>query len=169
MPRKGRAPVKSKMNQKLAITRYNPQNRGRETKLTPELQQSIVKMVEMGNYLEVAAQANGIHYKTLHLWLQKGNPENEARREPYITFYRFLKKAEAEAENAAVMYVRAGMAKNWPAAMTFLERRHRHRWGRFETQVVQNPDGSPVKNEGPQVHVYVPDNGREKPDEMPPK
>lgn len=132
-------------------------HQGRKTLLTPQLSHDICTSMEMGNYPEIAALANGISVATLYGWLKKGTEE---KREPYLSFAENFKKAEATAEQSAVIHIRAQMPKNWTAAMTFLERRHRTRWGRFETQIVQNPDGSAVDT-APKVHIYMPDNGRD--------
>lgn len=45
---------------------------GRSTKLTPELQSEICKLIAAGNYPEVAAEANGIDRATFYRWMAKG-------------------------------------------------------------------------------------------------
>jgi transposase len=101
---------------------------GRPSKLTPELQKKIVKLVRDGNYFETAAQAAGIAKSTLYDWLKRG----ESDEEPFAEFSDALKKAEAEAEADAVAMVRAGLrdAPQWQSAMTFLERRAAERWAK---------------------------------------
>jgi hypothetical protein len=44
----------------------------RSTKLTPELQQRIGDNVALGLTYSLAAEAVGITYKTLNLWLKRG-------------------------------------------------------------------------------------------------
>jgi hypothetical protein len=101
---------------------------GRPTKLTPELQKKIVKLVRDGNYFETAAQAAGIAKSTLYDWLKRG----EAGEEPFAEFSNALKKAEAEAEVDVVATIRAGLrdAPQWQSAMTFAERRWASRYAR---------------------------------------
>lgn len=101
---------------------------GRPTKLTPELQKRIVKLVRDGNYFETAAQAAGIAKSTLYDWMARG----DAGDNPFAEFSDALKKAEAEAEVDAVAMVRAGLrdAPQWQSAMTFLERRWASKWAR---------------------------------------
>jgi transposase len=101
---------------------------GRPTKLTPELQKRIVKLVRDGNYIETAAIAAGITKQTFYNWMERG----KAGEEPFAEFFDALKRAEAEAEAEIAATVRAGLrdAPQWQSAMTFLERRWPTRWGR---------------------------------------
>ncbi len=98
---------------------------GRPTKLTPEVQATIVQVVEEGNYFETAAAIAGISKVTLYSWIEKG----EAGDEPFAEFLNALKDAEAKAERQALADVRLGQP-GWQANMTFLERRHPSRWSR---------------------------------------
>jgi transposase len=64
------------------------------TKLTPELQEKIIKYIKGGNYIVIACQAVGISEVTYYDWIKKG----EAGREPYADYADAIKKARAEAE-----------------------------------------------------------------------
>ena len=94
--------------------------------LTPEIADRIVELVRDGNYFQVAAEAVGIHRSTLNRWIARGE---EAGEGPYFEFAERLRRADAEAEVAAVAVVREG-GKAWIANMTYLERRHPDRWRR---------------------------------------
>lgn len=98
---------------------------GRPTKLTPEVQETIVEAVEAGNYFETAAALAGISKQTLYNWIDRG----EAGEEPFDLFFDAIKSAEASAEKTALERVQ-GAQQGWQAHMTFLERRHPQRWGR---------------------------------------
>lgn len=89
-----------------------------------------MEAVKIGNYVEVAAAVAGIDKSTVYRWMAMGR---EAKSGMYREFYDEVKEAEAFAENTAVGQVRRAGAidpRNWTAAMTFLERRFRDRWGR---------------------------------------
>ncbi len=100
---------------------------GRRSKLTPELQDKIVKVIRAGNYACVAAEYAGIGETTFYRWLEQGEAEDSG---PYREFREAVKSAEREAEIRAVATVQGHMATNWQAAMTFLERKFPQRWGR---------------------------------------
>ena len=107
----------------------------RKTKLTPELQETILQTMRGGGYAITACQRAGICEDTLYTWLQKGSEG----KEPYAAFAESFKRAEADAETQAVATVLKvafdPQDPNWQAAMTYLERRHPERWGR---RVVEN-------------------------------
>jgi hypothetical protein len=115
----------------------------RPTKLTSELQTAIVERVAAGNYLAVAARASGVHRDTLYGWLERGR----AGEEPFAAFSDALKRAEAEAECAAVAYVRSG-EQGWQASAWYLERKYPDRWAsdrkkkRAELAALRRGDGA---------------------------
>ena len=88
------------------------------TKLTAEVQETIVTAIRQGNYLETAAALAGIHRDTLYSWIRKGVTSPEGNR--YRNFSDMLTRAMA-----------------W-----LLERRFPRRWGRreyLETTVTEKP------------------------------
>jgi hypothetical protein len=101
----------------------------RPSKLTPERRKRFIDAIRAGSYVEVAATYAGIGTSTVYRWLAIGR---EAKRGEHREFWEAVKEAEASAELSAVMRVQAAASdpKNWTAAMTFLERRFRDRWGR---------------------------------------
>lgn len=59
-----------------------------------------------------------------------------------------VRKAEAEAEAAAVLHVRTAMPENWTAAMTYLERKDNTRWGRrMQHEVAMKRDDTTVDDD----------------------
>lgn len=63
------------------------------------------------------------------------NPEDEPTEQEaaYFQFWRVIKKAEAEAEAAAVLHIKqAAQDGTWQAAAWYLERKHKDRWGKSE-------------------------------------
>lgn len=111
-----------------------PRPPGRPTKCTPERQGIILDALRSGNYAVVAAQLADIDEKTFYNWQAAA----EEGREPYASFFQSVKKAEAEAENAAVQVVRAGgsgpESVNWQSSAWYLERKFPARYGKRDPQ-----------------------------------
>lgn len=74
------------------------------TKLTAEVQETIVTAIRQGNYLETAAALAGIHRDTLYSWIRKGVTSPEGNR--YRNFSDMLTRAMAESECIAVEAIR---------------------------------------------------------------
>lgn len=99
-----------------------------KTKLTPQLQEKIIKYIKAGNYIKIACKAVGIDETTYYRWIEKGKKGEE----PYCKFYKSIKKARAEAEVYMVSRVVSVAKENWQAAMTWLERSFPERWAKRE-------------------------------------
>jgi transposase-like protein len=77
---------------------------GRPSKLTPELQEQIVKDVKQGNFIEIAAERAGVHRTTVFRWLREAE---EGHPDPNRQKFRFaIIEARAEAEATMVALVR---------------------------------------------------------------
>ena len=100
---------------------------GCRSKLTPEVQETITKVIRAGNYAFIAAEYVGISQTTFYRWLELGEQEEAG---PYWEFRDAVKRAAREAEVRAVATVQKHMGTNWQAAMTYLERKFPKRWGR---------------------------------------
>jgi len=99
---------------------------GRPPKLTPEVQAKFIQALQAGNYPEVAALYAGFTPRAYYKWKALGETHTEGR---YFQFLQAIKKAEAEAETAAVALIRkAALEGTWTAAAWFLERKHPSRW-----------------------------------------
>jgi transposase len=82
---------------------------GRKTKLTPKLQEEIIKYVEAGNYAKDACQAVGIGRSTFYDWL-KWCKEG---REPFSEFLDTIKKAKTKAVIRNVLIIQTEAKKRW--------------------------------------------------------
>ncbi len=102
----------------------------RPTKLTPEVQDRIVKAIRAGNYFQAAARAAGISESTHYRWLERGAEEKQGA---HRDFREAVSRAEAESEVHAVAVIRRAMTEDWRAALALIERRHPERWRRRET------------------------------------
>ncbi len=101
--------------------------RGRRSKLTPEVQETICRYVRQGLTYETAARAAGISESTFYRWRARGE---KAQRGKFRQFWEAVKKAEAEAEQRLVERILAASRDSWQAAAWILERRYPDRWGR---------------------------------------
>ena len=122
---------------------------GRKTKLTPEIQDRILRLVRAGNYLEVAAAASGVRKATLLEWLRRG--EREAASDEDTVFARFsgeVLTAQAEAEARDVTLIAKAGTEEWQAAAWRLERKFPGRWGRRDRHDVSITD-DPVREDTP--------------------
>lgn len=117
--------------------------KGRPTKLTPELQEKIVRVIRAGNYIKTACLACGITQMTYERWMKRGS---ESKRGIFVDFVEAIKKAEAEAEVANLKIVEVASCRNWQAAAWFLERKYPDRWGRKQLELAGVAD-KPLKVE----------------------
>lgn len=118
---------------------------GRQTKLTPELQDQILALVRDGNFVSTVAGLVGIHRDTLYGWLERGEAEKpSADDEAFVAFAIAYRKAEAEAEVASGIVARQpgekGKGERW-----FMERRWPDRYGKRLRTEITGADGGPVK------------------------
>src|SRR5262245_51006007 len=105
----------------------------RPTKLTPQLQEHVCRLVAAGVPKETAARASGLAPSSLRAWPAKGRKG----RVVYVAFLAALKKAEAEAEAAAFAVVRTAAPTCWQAAAWVLERRWPQRYGRDRREIAE--------------------------------
>lgn len=101
--------------------------RGRPSKLTPELIEEAKKYLSGGNYREVVARRVGVAPDTFSHWMTRGE------REPlglYGEFRRAVLETEQDAEMLAVARILAAAANDPKHAQWWLERKFPVRWGR---------------------------------------
>ena len=98
----------------------------RPVKLTEDLQNKIVSILEKGNYVETACALAGISKQTFYNWRNRGNTQKSGK---YRGFLDAVEKAIATAEIADLKIIDQAAQKNWRAAAWLLERRSPERWG----------------------------------------
>lgn len=126
---------------------------GRPSRLTPDIQATIIDALLEGAYVETAAQAAGVPVRTLYRWLEKADDLEATALEhwtsddeptlndlyellnpadwAYVDFRHAMKSAEAAGELELLRLVKGGHGRQpWQAYMTVLERKHPARWGR---------------------------------------
>jgi hypothetical protein len=116
---------------------------GRVTVWSQQIQDNMVKAIEMGNYAHVAAEYAGISKSTHYNWLKLG----EKGEEPYVEYLDAIKKAEAIAQVRNVGIIQEAAIKTWTAAAWFLERKHYNEWGRRERSHIEltGANGAPIE------------------------
>lgn len=98
---------------------------GRPSKLTPEVQTKIVKVLADGGHYVTAATVAGVEYTTFRNWMLRGA---QAHSGQYFDFLNAVKAAEAQAEAEAVAAWKSAIPDSWQAARDFLARRFPERW-----------------------------------------
>lgn len=130
----------------------------RPTKLTPELQEDVLKVIRSGNYIETACAYVGINKSTFYDWLKRGarekdrlakNPRARVRKDeqPFVDFSNAVEKALAHAEIRDVAIIGKAAEENWQAAAWRLERKFPDRWGRKDKYALEHSgkDGGPIE------------------------
>lgn len=134
-------------------------------KFSADSQQLMLDLAAKGATNTILAAAVGVHVDTLQGWIKRGRDEL-AEVDPSAEFdletlsewgqWVFkLEKGRAElAANLSGKVVEAAMSgapNTWQAAMTFLERRYPHEWGKRETRVHEGNGDSPL----PPINILV--------------
>ena len=102
---------------------------GRPSVLTPQVEERILGFLRLGNYIETACKAAGIHKDTFYDWMKRartGKPGDER----YAEFAARVDSALAEAEGRDVQTILLASRQQWQAAAWRLERRFPERWSR---------------------------------------
>ncbi len=105
---------------------------GPDPLLTEQVRAEIVRNLESGTTLEVAAQAAGVTRRTLRNWLAAGEQAEttvehgerlSARQQSYLDLHEAARAARARAQVRALATVqKAALDGSWQAAAWFLER-----------------------------------------------
>jgi len=132
--------------------------RGRPEKLTPKIQDEIIKVIRSGNYIETACAYVGINKTTFYDWLRKGarekdrvesNPRARVKKDlkKYVDFSNEVEKALAHAEIRDVAIIGKAAEKEWQAAAWRLERKFPDRWGRKDKYALEHTgkEGGPIE------------------------
>ncbi len=118
---------------------------GRPSKLTSELRQRFMQMVQTGAGIRDCAAAAGINPDTVYEWRRRGNADKQTgKRSEYRLFSEQLAQAQATGVVAALAKIdKAANGGDWRAAAWKLERLRPRRFGRQRVEVA-GPDGTPV-------------------------
>ena len=149
-------------------------DRGRPSKLTDAVWQTLIDNVKKNNYVSVCCMAAGISHTTLSNWMSHAKdceeylthnnielPDTwnevtdniiekfpEVLQDKLIYWYLFadLKRAEAQGIIDLSANVSDAAPKNWLAAMTLLERRHPDMYGKRDAVDINVQEGTELLN-----------------------
>jgi len=101
---------------------------GRPSKLNAKSKERLLEALRVGNFREVAAEYAGIGTTTFYRWMEKGESEEKGE---YRDFREAVIAVETQTEVRLTNLLMAEMVekKNFKDIITFLEKRHRKRWG----------------------------------------
>jgi len=136
---------------KVKITRP-PRVGGRPSKLTAELANKIVSLLQAGITMEIATQAVGITATTAYQWIDKGKRENPGH--PYREFADAIGKARALCEINLVSIIAKNAPQDSDDAKWLLERMFPARYGKHVALQIAGETHSHTHN-----HVQVESNG----------
>ena len=115
-----------------------------KSKLTPELQEKILRHLRIGAYVETAAACVGISRDTFYQWMKKG-----ARgQKPYVAFAQAVDQALAESEARDLGTILKASQASWQAAAWRLERRFPDRYGRHDRTKIEGKIDVNVGDDG---------------------
>lgn len=115
---------------------------GRPSKLTPELQDALCKVIQSGCFLETAAVMCGINRVTLLRWMHRGAKEESGT---YRDFRAAVRKAMAHAELRDLMKIQRAGDDDWRAIAWRLERRYPKRWGKRDGDEAKSKKLTPAQ------------------------
>ena len=100
----------------------------RPSKLTDDVQATLIKALEGGNTRASAAASAGISASTLHRWMRRGETDTTG---PFRELWYAIKRAEAVCQIRCLDLIAAAAAEGrWQAAAWILERRWPESWSR---------------------------------------
>lgn len=103
--------------------------RGRPSKLNPQLNNKLLGLIRIGTPTETACRACGLDYVTVREWIRRGKGEHERSPTPeYVNFANGYETAVAEAEITLIAQIQKASNSDWKAAAWLLARRHPQRW-----------------------------------------
>lgn len=122
---------------------------GAKGKLTPELQESILKSLRFSPILSVVAKAHGITGQTLANWRKKG----EAGERKYVHFFEQSQAAIGAAQMGALQNIASN--DSWQAQAKILEWTDPDRFGKKTSLSLTGKDGGPIKTDAPPPMTIV--------------
>lgn len=116
---------------------------GSKGKLTPDLQESIIKALKFCPILSVVAKAHGVTGQTLTNWREKG----EAGQKRYREFFERSEAAIGEAQMGLLRDI--ATEPDWKAKAKVLEFTDQSKFGRQSRLEHTGKNGGPIKTDGP--------------------
>lgn len=125
----------------------------------------LIDAIRAGNFFSTACQIAGVSTSTFNDWMQRGGDAASESKyveddpvEPYKSFARDVRLAEAEGEQNLLADIRAAGKVDWKANAWILARRHKDAWGEQKGPIQIGTSGN--------VSIMLPSNSRDSsPDE----
>ena len=114
------------------------------------VRETLAECLRMGMHPTAAAAGVGIAREMLSRWLSDGRRDFDlGLQTPYARLYESLSRAQADAEQAALLNLNAAAQepKHWMASAWFLERRFPDRWAKRTKTELTGKDGGPVQHQ----------------------
>lgn len=119
---------------------------GARTKLTPELQEQLCKLLQVGITIEDACAEVGISDRVFHKWQARALERNERL---YVQFFQAVVQAKARSKIRSVLRIDKAALKDWRADAWLLERRFPEEFGkRDQVKVHEAEKGEPFRPPG---------------------
>jgi transposase len=118
---------------------------GRPTKYKPEYSEQVFKLCLLGLIDREIAKYFEVSESTFNKWKLE-----------YPEFSESLKRGKVQADaNVAASLYRQAMDGNVTAQIFILKNRHKDRWREKQTQVLENPDGTPIISKDYKVTLKI--------------
>ena len=114
---------------------------GRPTKLTPELQEELLKALKGGTYVEDACAYVGLGVTTFYRWMNEAQSEDAT--DELREFRAAVEKARASAVVRNVALLQKAAEDSWQAAAWWLERTRPDHYGRRTN--IAGPNGGAIE------------------------
>lgn len=125
----------------VAPVRMKKPDKGRPTKLTPELTEKIRQVISSGSPIDVAARYVGIDRVTFYAWLKRGH---EQKRGIFRDFLNTLEEAQAAADVWDHANIKAQSKKDARLSISHLKMRNPDRYESKQKHEHSGPDGKPI-------------------------
>jgi hypothetical protein len=120
----------------------------------------LIDAIRAGNFFSTACELADVSYGTFMDWMQRGGDEKSESKyveehpvEPYKSFARDVRRAEAEGEAALIADIRAAGKVDWKANAWIASRRHNDRWAEQKGPIQIGTSGN--------VSIMLPSNNRD--------
>lgn len=101
--------------------------------IDPSVQETIVSLLQEGQYLSTACNFAGVAKSSVFRWFQQGRRDKHAgRSSSYVDFWESCKKARSTAEISDIRAIQEAGQVQWQAKAWIRERSSRARWGKQE-------------------------------------
>jgi hypothetical protein len=128
--------------------------------ISAEQRITLIDAIRAGNFFTTACKLADVNEKTFMDWMIRGGDEKSESKfveenpvEPYKSFARDVRRAEAEGEAALIAEIRAAGKIDWKANAWIASRRHKEKWEEQKGPIQIGTSGN--------VSIMLPSNSRD--------